>query len=56
MRLYFTEFKPSSGPGGVRPLQFLAVFGSGVIALAMTMLLGTSPLRAFLWWLAIGMS
>ncbi|MCC0003882.1 MAG: response regulator [Methylobacteriaceae bacterium] len=56
MRLYFTEFKPSSGPGGVRPLQFLAVFGSGVIALAMTMLLGTSPLRAFLWWLAIGVS
>ena len=56
MRLYFTEFKPSSGPGGVRPLQFLAVFGSGVIALAMTMLFGTLPLRAFLWWLAIGMS
>ena len=53
MRLYFTEFSPSSGPGGVRPLQFLAMLGSGAIALAMTLLLGTPPLRALLWWLAI---
>ncbi|HMN72645.1 MAG TPA: histidine kinase dimerization/phospho-acceptor domain-containing protein, partial [Rhodoblastus sp.] len=53
MRLYFTEFSPSSGPGGVRPLQFLAMLGSGAIALAMTLLLGTPPLRALAWWLAI---
>jgi len=56
MRLYFTEFSPSSGPGGLRPLQYLAVLGSGAIAVAMTMLLATPPLRAFLWWLAVGAS
>ncbi|MFT4098959.1 MAG: ATP-binding protein [Rhodoblastus sp.] len=53
MRLYFTEFSPSSGAGGVRPLQFLAMLGSGAVALAMTLFLGASPLRAFAWWLAI---
>lgn len=56
MRLYFTEFSPSSGPGGVRPLQFLGMLGSGAIALAMSLLLGTPPLAAFVWWLAIAVS
>ncbi|MFO1133796.1 MAG: hybrid sensor histidine kinase/response regulator [Rhodoblastus sp.] len=56
MRLYFTEFSPSSGPGGVRPLQLLAMLGSGAIALAMTLLLGAAPLRALFWWLAIVVS
>ncbi|MCB1523582.1 MAG: response regulator [Rhodoblastus sp.] len=56
MRLYFTEFAPGSGPGGVRPLQFLAILGSGVIALLMVALLGTPAIRAFLWWLAIAVS
>ncbi|MCC2103060.1 MAG: hypothetical protein KDJ20_02975, partial [Hyphomicrobiales bacterium] len=56
MRLYFTEFAPGSGPGGVRPLQFLAILGSGVIALLMVALLGTPAIRAFLWWRAIAVS
>ncbi|MFO1168974.1 MAG: hypothetical protein U1E19_12830, partial [Rhodoblastus sp.] len=53
MRLYFTEFSPSSGPGGLRPLQFLSIAASAVVALFMTWRLGTPPLRAFAWWFGL---
>jgi len=56
MRLYFTEFSPSSGPGGVRPLQFIAISGSAVVAFAMPLALDTPPWPAFLWWLGIVVS
>ena len=56
MRLYFTEFSPNSAPGGVRPLQFIAISGSAVVALAMPLALGTPPWPAFLWWLGIVVS
>ena len=56
MRLYFTEFSPSSGPGGVRPLQFLSIVGSSAVALFMTLRLGTPPWRALAWWCALTLS
>lgn len=50
MRLYFTEFSPSAGFGGVRPLQFLAALGAAVIASGMTFLYRAPASRAALWW------
>lgn len=53
MRLYFTEFSPGSGPGGLRPLQLLSIAGSALVALFMTWRLGTPPLHAFAWWFGL---